>query len=212
VTGSRRLGYLTAAAAACGCAAPEAAPWWPAPAAAAPSPLLAAVGLAAPPPLAGPGCGRGPRPPWRFAGWRGTAAYVLRGPAVTCAVVLAAGTDSTPPPLAVVTADLRGRVRRADWTGPAQAGAAAARAADSTLRRGLAAPGAARCERQPPGPGPHPEWPWPEIRGWRTPAYEALVWLDPVGGRAGGHALRVAVAGPGSFPLCRRAGPRPSAG
>jgi hypothetical protein len=173
---------------------------------------LDAVGLA-PPPLAGPGCLRGGRPPWRFAGWRGTAAYVTRGPTVACAVPLAAGAGDRPPRIANVVADRRGRVQGVDWTGPVEPTAAAARAADSTLSRGLAAPGAAPCGRQPARPGPAGAgWSWPEVRGWRTPAYEALVWLDPVTGReVRGHALRVSVGRPGGFALCRGAGSPPAA-
>ena len=171
---------LVAPAVACGPGEDARLPWWPAtPAVAVPSPLLAAAGLA-PPRLDGPGCHPGGST--ERAGLRGVLLRLASGMEVTCIVAPASAPDAGP--YAAVTFDGRGRAESANRVSAAVAPGAAAAAADSILRRGLGLPGAR------PIACPMQGWPYavlrsdgvvPEVRGWRTPDYDALVLAYPAG-------------------------------
>jgi hypothetical protein len=168
-------------AAACGPAEDAQLPWWPTPSVAAPSPLLDAVGFE-PPRLDGPGCHRGGSA--ERSGLRGALLRLATGIEVTCFTPpsAAAGTDADA--YAAVTFDGRGRAETADRQVGALTPDAAATAADSVIRRGLGLPGAR------PIVCPMEGWPYavlrsdgvvPQVRGWRTLDYDALVLAYPAG-------------------------------
>jgi hypothetical protein len=177
-------------ATACGPDEPARLPWWPAtPAVAARSPLLDAVGLA-PPRLDGPGCQAGG--PSARSGLRGVLLRLAGGMEVTCVAPTVAAPGAEP--YVALTFDGRGRAESAEWLSAALAPARAAAVADSVVRRGLGRPGAR------PLTCPMEGWPYgvlqpggggvvPEVRGWRTPDYDALVLAYPTGSDPAGRAV-----------------------
>jgi hypothetical protein len=95
---------------------------------------------------------------------------------VTCVAPTAAAPGAEP--YVAVTFDGRGRAESADWLSAALAPAQASAVTDSVVRHGLGLPGAR------PIACPMDGWPYgvlrpdgavPEVRGWRTPDYDALV-------------------------------------
>jgi hypothetical protein len=214
-----RAAALVAAAVVAGACEPDddfTLPWWRAPRAAAPSPLLDAVGLV-PPALRGPGCFRGPGAP----GFRAALARLADGFETTCFVPPSSAGGGERDGYAAVTFDGRGHATSAERRSAVRSPAAAAAAADSVIRRGLRLPGARPIACRMDG------WPYgviqlggpePVVHGWRTPAYEALVLAYPAGPHpagpepawpdsAAGHVVHVRVSGAG-FSACgpRRAG------
>jgi hypothetical protein len=181
-------------------------PWWPRTRVAVPSPLLDAVGLA-PPRLDAPGCHPGGSV--ERDGLRGVLLRLASGMEVTCIF---------PPPapggpragetdeFTTVTFDGRGRAETAARRSAALGARGAAALADSIVRRGLGLPGAQ------PLACPMEGWPYgvvrfdgvvPLVRGWRTPAYEALVLDYPAGPEpARGHVVHLRASRFG-FGACR---------
>ena len=186
------------------CATDESArlPWWPAmPAVAPPSPVLAAVGLA-PFRLDGPGCHPGGSA--ERDGFRGAMTRLVSGMEVTCIVP----PDPAPGarPYAAVTFDGRGRAESASRLSARVAHAAAAAAADSIIRQALSRPGARPLACALEG------WPYavlrsdgvvPEVPGWRTPDYDALVLAYPTGPDAARGAVVHLRASRRGFAGCR---------
>jgi hypothetical protein len=192
VTRARVRISLAVPLAVAGCAAGADArlPWWPAPRAALPSPLLDAVGLA-PPALAGPECrrdggGAGP-------GWRGDLARFLHGYGSSCTRALTApAPGATLPDHGLVTAsfDSRGRAYHAAYTSPGQQLAAAHAAADSAVARGLRLPGARALGCPDAVPAARSGgWVDSTVRGWETPDYQTVVFVHQ-GGRTRRGATR----------------------
>jgi hypothetical protein len=173
---------------------------------AAPSPLLDAVGLA-PPRLDAPGCHPGGSA--ERDGLRGVLLRLASGMEVTCIF---------PPPapggpragetdeFTTVTFDGRGRAETAARRSAALGARGAAALADSIVRRGLGLPGRAAARLPDGGMAV-----WrhaldgvvPLVRGWRTPAYEALVLAYPAGHEpARGHVVHLRASRFG-FGACR---------
>jgi hypothetical protein len=196
---------LAGTAAACAPGEDARLPWWPTtPAVAAPSPLLAALGLA-PPRLDGPGCHPGGSA--ERAGLRGALLRLASGMEVTCVVSPASVPGGGP--YAAVTFDGRGRAESASRVSGALAPAEAAAAADGAVRRGLALPGAR------PIACPMDGWPYavlrsdggvPAVRGWRTSDYAALVLAYPAGPDPARGAVVHLRASRRGFPGCRPGG------
>jgi hypothetical protein len=126
---------------------------------------------------------------------------------VTCVAPTAA--DAGAEPYFAVTFDGGGRAESADRLGAALAPARAAAVADSVVRRGLGRPGAR------PIACPMEGWPYgvlrpdgvvPEVRGWRTPDYDALVLAYPAGPDPAGGAVVHVRASRRGFTGCRAGG------
>jgi len=186
-------------------------PWWRAPRTTLPSPLLDAVGLA-PPDLTEPGC---LRDGGGGAGWRGSFDHFLHGYGWSCRrplTVAASNGALADRGLVAASFDPRGRAYHAAYTSAEQHLGAAQAAVDSAITYGLHLPGAraltcpnaARTAR----PG---EWIDSTIRGWQTPDYQTVVFVEEVWSYpARGYTVNVQVSRDG-FVLWQRCRPRASA-